>query len=178
MTDRVPTWSPVGTVSSQPGASCGHSSRASTCAPPCGVSARSRGFVRSWPVPSMPTPARGGPGRSHLGLGLGRGCRRMQLRPAVASPMIATRRPEEVIRPAVEGVHRSSRSPRRWRTAGRLHLQLRCDLLRAPSTAEPFDETSWTNLEASNMSLYVRSKTLAERAAWDFIAVEVARWSW
>jgi nucleoside-diphosphate-sugar epimerase len=36
---------------------------------------------------------------------------------------------------------------------------------------EPFDETSWTNLDA-DLSPYVRSKAVAERAAWDFIARE------
>lgn len=35
----------------------------------------------------------------------------------------------------------------------------------------PFDETSWTNLNGK-VSAYVKSKTLAERAAWEFIASE------
>jgi len=39
----------------------------------------------------------------------------------------------------------------------------------APQNA-PFDETHWTNLAAEGLSAYVKSKTLAERAAWDFIA--------
>lgn len=33
----------------------------------------------------------------------------------------------------------------------------------------PFDETSWTNLEGRALTPYVKSKTLAEQAAWDFI---------
>src|SRR4029077_15769433 len=40
-----------------------------------------------------------------------------------------------------------------------------------PQTA-PFDETSWTNLDGADVQPYVKSKTLAERAAWDFIARE------
>jgi nucleoside-diphosphate-sugar epimerase len=40
-----------------------------------------------------------------------------------------------------------------------------------PQTA-PFDETSWTNLQGDDVLPYVKSKTLAERAAWDFIAQE------
>ena len=36
----------------------------------------------------------------------------------------------------------------------------------------PFDETDWTNLDAADALPYVKSKTLAERAAWDFIARE------
>jgi nucleoside-diphosphate-sugar epimerase len=35
----------------------------------------------------------------------------------------------------------------------------------------PFDETTWTNLDAG-IAAYTKSKTLAERAAWDFIARE------
>lgn len=91
----------------------------------------------------------------------------------VASPMIATRRPEEVIRPAVEGVHRVLRAARDGGVR-RVVYTSSCGAIYYghPAQTEPFDETSWTNLEASNMSLYVRSKTLAERAAWDFIAAE------
>ena len=36
----------------------------------------------------------------------------------------------------------------------------------------PFDERDWTNLHADEVSPYVKSKTLAERAAWDFTARE------
>jgi nucleoside-diphosphate-sugar epimerase len=36
----------------------------------------------------------------------------------------------------------------------------------------PFDETDWTDLSAAGVAPYVKSKTLAERAAWDFIARE------
>jgi nucleoside-diphosphate-sugar epimerase len=36
----------------------------------------------------------------------------------------------------------------------------------------PFDETSWTNPEGDDVRPYVKSKTLAERAAWDFVARE------
>ncbi len=37
---------------------------------------------------------------------------------------------------------------------------------------KPFDETNWTNLKGRGLTAYVKSKTLAERAAWDFIAKE------
>jgi len=36
----------------------------------------------------------------------------------------------------------------------------------------PFDETNWTNLNGTDAGPYVKSKTLAERAAWDFIGRE------
>ena len=38
-----------------------------------------------------------------------------------------------------------------------------------PIAGRPFTEENWTNL-ADKVSAYVKSKTLAERAAWDFIA--------
>lgn len=37
--------------------------------------------------------------------------------------------------------------------------------------AEPFDETAWSNLEG-DVPAYMKSKTIAERAAWDFVARE------
>ena len=41
-----------------------------------------------------------------------------------------------------------------------------------PQTA-PFDETNWTNLDGTiHVPPYMKSKTLAERAAWDFVAKE------
>lgn len=36
----------------------------------------------------------------------------------------------------------------------------------------PFDETSWTDPAGADVRPYVKSKTLAERAAWDFVANE------
>lgn len=36
----------------------------------------------------------------------------------------------------------------------------------------PFTETDWTNINGGEMTAYTKSKTLAERAAWDFMARE------
>jgi nucleoside-diphosphate-sugar epimerase len=41
-----------------------------------------------------------------------------------------------------------------------------------PAQTAPFDETSWTDLNGPGLSPYVKSKSIAERAAWDFIAKE------
>jgi nucleoside-diphosphate-sugar epimerase len=35
---------------------------------------------------------------------------------------------------------------------------------------KPFDETNWTDLNGEDVHPYAKSKTLAERAAWDFVA--------
>jgi dihydroflavonol-4-reductase len=36
----------------------------------------------------------------------------------------------------------------------------------------PFDEGDWTNLASEGLSAYIKSKTIAERAAWDFVLKE------
>ncbi len=41
-----------------------------------------------------------------------------------------------------------------------------------PPQSAPFDETNWTNLDGLDVQPYVKSKTLAERAAWNFVAGE------
>jgi nucleoside-diphosphate-sugar epimerase len=41
-----------------------------------------------------------------------------------------------------------------------------------PQRKEPFAETDWTDPVGSEVSAYVKSKALAERAAWDFMARE------
>jgi nucleoside-diphosphate-sugar epimerase len=41
-----------------------------------------------------------------------------------------------------------------------------------PERKTPFDETTWTDPNAGDVQPYTKSKTLAERAAWDFIARE------
>ena len=41
---------------------------------------------------------------------------------------------------------------------------------RLSSTEDPFTETDWTDLTGDDVTAYVKSKTFAERAAWDFLA--------
>jgi nucleoside-diphosphate-sugar epimerase len=41
-----------------------------------------------------------------------------------------------------------------------------------PPQQAPFDETSWTDPDGADVRPYVKSKTLAERAAWDFMRRE------
>jgi nucleoside-diphosphate-sugar epimerase len=38
--------------------------------------------------------------------------------------------------------------------------------------AEPYTEADWTDVDGGDVQPYIKSKTLAERAAWDFIAAE------
>jgi dihydroflavonol-4-reductase len=92
----------------------------------------------------------------------------------VASPLpvAAPKSEDEVIVPARDGTLRVLRAAR---DAGvrRVVFTSTCGAVyygHAPQTA-PFDETSWTNLDGE-MSAYVKSKAIAERAAWDFMAAE------
>ena len=41
-----------------------------------------------------------------------------------------------------------------------------------PPMARPFNEHDWTRMDGPGLTAYVKSKTLAERAAWDFMARE------
>jgi len=91
----------------------------------------------------------------------------------VASPLIATKNEEEVIRPAVDGVLRVLRAARDA-SVKRVVFTSTCGAVYYghPLRAEPFDETSWTNVEGGDITAYVKSKALAERAAWDFMKRE------
>ncbi len=93
----------------------------------------------------------------------------------VASPFPAgvPRHEDELIVPAREGALRVLRAAR---DAGVRRVVLTSSFAaigygHAPRNT-PFDETHWTNLDSMNLPPYVKSKTLAERAAWDFIAAE------
>jgi nucleoside-diphosphate-sugar epimerase len=91
----------------------------------------------------------------------------------VASPFPESvpRHEDDLIRPAREGALRVLRAAR---DAGVKRVVLTSSFAaigygHAERTA-PFDETDWTDLDGPDVGAYAKSKTLAERAAWDFIA--------
>ncbi|HET6179390.1 MAG TPA: aldehyde reductase [Candidatus Sulfotelmatobacter sp.] len=93
----------------------------------------------------------------------------------VASPFPATlpKHEDELIVPAREGALRVLRAAR---DAGVKRVVLTSSFAaigygRAPQSA-PFNEANWTDPDGEGVSAYAKSKTLAERAAWDFIARE------
>src|SRR5262245_12904379 len=96
----------------------------------------------------------------------------------VASPIggPAPKHEDEQIAPARDG---SLRVLRAARDAGvrRVVMTSSCGAIYYghPLRKAPFDETSWTNVDGGGMSAYVKSKAIAERAAWDFIAREGGR---
>jgi nucleoside-diphosphate-sugar epimerase len=92
----------------------------------------------------------------------------------VASPMpaAAPKTDDELIMPARDGTLRVLKAARDAKVK-RVVLTSSCGAVYYghPPQAAPFDETSWTNI-GGEMSAYVRSKAIAERAAWDFMRAE------
>jgi nucleoside-diphosphate-sugar epimerase len=93
----------------------------------------------------------------------------------VASPFPPTipRREDDLIGPAREGALRVLRAAR---DAGVKRVVLTSSFAAIGYGHEPketpFTEMSWTDLNGDDVRPYVKSKTLAERAAWDFIVNE------
>lgn len=93
----------------------------------------------------------------------------------IASPFPAgiPKHEDELIVPARDGALRALRAAR---DAGVKRLVLTSSFAAIgyghPEQQAPFDETRWTDLDGQGVGAYMKSKTLAERAAWDFIARE------
>ncbi len=91
----------------------------------------------------------------------------------VASPFPANlpKHEDELIVPAREGALRVLRASR---DAGVKRVVLTSSFAAIGYGQEPrtFDEDDWTNLNGEGLTPYVKSKTIAEHAAWDFIAKE------
>ena len=93
----------------------------------------------------------------------------------VASPFPPTlpNNEDELIIPAREGALRVLRAAR---DAGVKRVVLTSSFAAIgygqKPQSEPFNETNWTDPNAEDVTAYAKSKTLAERAAWDFIARE------
>jgi dihydroflavonol-4-reductase len=93
----------------------------------------------------------------------------------VASPFPAAspKDDNELIVPAREGALRGLRAAR---DAGVKRVVLTSSFAAIgygkPEQARPFDERDWTDPAGSDVTAYIKSKTLAERAAWDFMTRE------
>jgi nucleoside-diphosphate-sugar epimerase len=91
---------------------------------------------------------------------------------AVASPMAEPENPDEVIVPAREGTRRVL-----WaaRDGGARRVVLTSSFAAGGYSAKPdadYTEADWTYPELPGLAPYPRSKTIAERTAWDFIERE------
>lgn len=93
----------------------------------------------------------------------------------VASPFPLTqpKDEQELIRPAVNGTLRVLRAAR---DAGVKRVVLTSSFAAIGyghgERAAPYTEADWTDVDGPAVQPYMKSKTLAERAAWDFIAAE------
>ena len=88
-------------------------------------------------------------------------------------PQAVPKREDDLIRPARDGALRVLRAAR---DAGVKRVVLTSSFVAIgyghKEQSAPFDETSWTNLSDKAVLPYAKSKTVAERAAWDFISEE------
>lgn len=92
----------------------------------------------------------------------------------LASPLVTgpPRDEDELIRPALQGTMRVLRAARR---AGVRRVVLTSSLAAicsGPALKRPYDESDWTDPTAAGLAAYAKSKTLAERAAWEFVGGE------
>ncbi len=90
----------------------------------------------------------------------------------VASPMIQTSEPDEVIRPARDGTLRVLRAAR---DAGVRRVVLTSSFAAVGYSSKPirdYTEDDWTDPDSPGLAAYPRSKAIAERVAWDFIERE------
>lgn len=89
-----------------------------------------------------------------------------------ASPMIQSENPEDVVRPARDGTLRTLRAAR---DAGARRVVLTSSFTAVGYTPKPaadYTEADWTDPESPGLPPYPLSKTIAERAAWDFMERE------
>jgi len=88
-------------------------------------------------------------------------------------PLRVPRHEDELVVPAREGALRVLRAAR---AAGARRVVQTSSFAAVgyghPPGDRPFDESDWTKLDGPGVTPYVKSKTLAERAAWDFLARE------
>ena len=100
------------------------------------------------------------------------GCRHV-LHVASPFPLVMPRDHHELIGPARDGALRVLRAAR---DAGVERVVLTSSFAAVGYGPQPagraYDETDWTDPDQPGLSAYVRSKAIAERAAWDFIAEE------
>jgi dihydroflavonol-4-reductase len=85
-------------------------------------------------------------------------------------PMVQPKDPDMLIRPAVDGTRRALEAARRAGIERVVLTSSVAAVVYGPAPAgRPYDERDWTDTSDRSLSPYIRSKTLAERAAWDYV---------
>jgi dihydroflavonol-4-reductase len=86
-------------------------------------------------------------------------------------PLVQPKNADEVIRPAVDGALRALRAAQ---TAGARRVVMTSSVVSVvtavkPSNGRTYTEADWSDATSPTATPYAKSKTLAERAAWDFV---------
>lgn len=87
-------------------------------------------------------------------------------------PIVQPKDDDELIRPAVDGALRALRAAQ---AAGVRRMVLTSSIAavqvgRTPSSGHAYTEADWSDPAHPDATAYAKSKTLAERAAWDFVS--------
>lgn len=87
-------------------------------------------------------------------------------------PMSEPKDPQELIRPAVDGTLRAMKAAKAAGIGRVILTSSNAAIYKdaAKPKDAPSDETNWTTADDPSVGAYEASKTLAERAAWDFVA--------
>jgi dihydroflavonol-4-reductase len=89
----------------------------------------------------------------------------------VASPYVASepKNEDDLIKPAVEGTQRALKAAKKAGVKRMILTSSMVSMLGDANGSININQDSWTNVNAKNVSAYSKSKTLAEKNAWDFI---------
>jgi len=89
----------------------------------------------------------------------------------IASPYVATEPKDEnvLIKPAIEGTLRALKAAKQASVKRLILTSSMVAMMGDGNKSINVNQDTWTNPNAKNMSAYVKSKTLAEQSAWDFI---------
>lgn len=86
-------------------------------------------------------------------------------------PMVQPKDENELIKPAVEGMLRALKTAK-FEGVNRVVVTSSTAAISGsplPIGKEVYDESDWTDVNAKGVAAYTKSKTLAEKAAWDFV---------
>ena len=89
----------------------------------------------------------------------------------VASPYVLYQPKDEneLIKPAVEGTSRVLKFAKKFGVKRVVITSSIVAMLEDANASIDINSNSWTNIKAKNVSAYVKSKTMAEKLAWDFV---------
>jgi len=89
----------------------------------------------------------------------------------VASPFVTSEPKDEndLIKPAVEGTQRALKAAKKSGIKRIVITSSMVAMLGDANGSIDINQNSWTNVNAKGVSAYLKSKTLAEKSAWDFI---------